>query len=71
MSLVTKTLLMNLRSFERFDGGARSRWPVMREIKSYWYEVRVKESSHPFGGDSPNHENRHEALRPALGACRR
>jgi hopanoid biosynthesis associated radical SAM protein HpnJ len=34
-----KTLLMNPPSFERFDGGAGSRWPATREIESYWYPV--------------------------------
>jgi hopanoid biosynthesis associated radical SAM protein HpnJ len=34
-----KTLLMNPPSFERFDGGAGSRWPATREIASYWYPV--------------------------------
>jgi len=34
-----KTLLLNPPSFEKFDGGASSRWPVTREIESYWYPV--------------------------------
>jgi hopanoid biosynthesis associated radical SAM protein HpnJ len=34
-----KTLLLNPPSFERFDGGASSRWPATREIESYWYPV--------------------------------
>jgi len=34
-----KTLLLNPPSFEKFDGGASSRWPVSREIESYWYPV--------------------------------
>ncbi len=34
-----KTLLLNPPSFENFDGGASSRWPVSREIESYWYPV--------------------------------
>jgi hopanoid biosynthesis associated radical SAM protein HpnJ len=34
-----KTLLLNPPSFEKFDGGAGSRWPVSREIESYWYPV--------------------------------
>jgi len=34
-----KTLLLNPPSFERFDGGAGSRWPATREIESYWYPV--------------------------------
>jgi hopanoid biosynthesis associated radical SAM protein HpnJ len=32
-------LLLNPPSFEKFDGGASSRWPVTREIESYWYPV--------------------------------
>src|SRR5262249_50948485 len=39
MSSVMKTLLLNPPSFERFDGGAGSRWPATREIESYWYPV--------------------------------
>ncbi len=38
-SSVMKTLLLNPPSFEKFDGGASSRWPVSREIESYWYPV--------------------------------
>jgi hopanoid biosynthesis associated radical SAM protein HpnJ len=34
-----KTLFLNPPSFEKFDGGASSRWPVTREIESYWYPV--------------------------------
>ena len=36
---VMKTLLVNPPSFDKFDGGASSRWPVSREIESYWYPV--------------------------------
>ena len=39
MPSVMKTLLLNPPSFERFDGGAGSRWPATREIESYWYPV--------------------------------
>ena len=39
MLSVMKTLLLNPPSFEKFDGGAGSRWPVSREIESYWYPV--------------------------------
>lgn len=39
MPSAMKTLLMNPPSFERFDGGAGSRWPATREIESYWYPV--------------------------------
>ena len=36
---VMKALLLNPPSFANFDGGASSRWPVTREIESYWYPV--------------------------------
>jgi hopanoid biosynthesis associated radical SAM protein HpnJ len=39
MTSVMKTLLLNPPSFEGFDGGASSRWPVTREIESFWYPV--------------------------------
>src|SRR5215813_7258298 len=34
-----KTLFLNPPSFDKFDGGAGSRWPASREIESYWYPV--------------------------------
>jgi hypothetical protein len=34
-----KTLFLNPPSFDKFDGGASSRWPATREIESYWYPV--------------------------------
>jgi hopanoid biosynthesis associated radical SAM protein HpnJ len=43
---VMKTLLLNPPSFDNFDGGASSRWPVSREIESYWYPVWL---SYPTG----------------------
>ncbi len=39
MTSVMKTLLLNPPSFDKFDGGASSRWPATREIESYWYPV--------------------------------
>ena len=39
MSDPMKTLLLNPPSFEGYDGGASSRWPATREIRSYWYPV--------------------------------
>ena len=39
MTPARKTLLLNPASFEKFDGGASSRWPATREIESYWYLV--------------------------------
>jgi len=46
MPSVLKTLLLNPPSFEKFDGGASSRWPATREIESYWYPVWL---SYPAG----------------------
>jgi hopanoid biosynthesis associated radical SAM protein HpnJ len=46
MSSVMKTLFLNPPSFEKFDGGASSRWPATREIESYWYPVWL---SYPAG----------------------
>src|SRR6266699_6706533 len=46
MTSVMKTLLLNPPSFEKFDGGASSRWPATREIESYWYPVWL---SYPAG----------------------
>ena len=34
-----KTLLLNPPSFEKFDGGAGSRFQATREITSFWYPV--------------------------------
>ncbi len=39
MTGVMKTLLLNPPSFDKFDGGASSRWPATREIESYWFPV--------------------------------
>ncbi|MFY9531083.1 MAG: hopanoid biosynthesis associated radical SAM protein HpnJ [Candidatus Acidiferrales bacterium] len=39
MPSAMKTLFLNPPSFEKFDGGASSRWPATREIESYWYPV--------------------------------
>lgn len=39
MQSVMKTLFLNPPSFDKFDGGAGSRWPATREIESYWYPV--------------------------------
>jgi hopanoid biosynthesis associated radical SAM protein HpnJ len=46
MASCMKTLLLNPPSFEKFDGGAGSRWPATREIESYWYPVWL---SYPAG----------------------
>src|SRR6188474_563602 len=54
-----KTLLLNPPSFERFDGGAGSRWPATREIESYWYPVWLAYPSGMIEGsrllDAPPH----------------
>ncbi len=36
---LVKTLLLNPPSFEKFDGGASSRYQARREITSFWYPV--------------------------------
>jgi hopanoid biosynthesis associated radical SAM protein HpnJ len=46
MSSAMKTLFLNPPSFEKFDGGAGSRYPATREIRSYWYPVWL---SYPAG----------------------
>ncbi len=46
MPSVMKTLFLNPPSFEKFDGGAGSRWPATREIESFWYPVWL---SYPAG----------------------
>jgi hopanoid biosynthesis associated radical SAM protein HpnJ len=37
--MTMKTLLLNPSSFEKFDGGAGSRYQATREITSFWYPV--------------------------------
>jgi hopanoid biosynthesis associated radical SAM protein HpnJ len=39
IAMPLKTLFLQPPSFEKFDGGASSRWPATREIESYWYPV--------------------------------
>lgn len=46
MSSAMKTLFLNPPSFENFDGGAGSRYPATREIKSFWYPIWL---SYPAG----------------------
>ncbi len=69
-----KTLLLNPPSFEKFDGGASSRWPATREIESYWYPVWLGYAAgliRDLGGDSrvldasPHHVNPEETARIA------
>jgi len=37
MHSAMKTLLLNPPSFEKFDGGAGSRWQAAREAEAFWY----------------------------------
>lgn len=46
MSSVMKTLFLNPPSFEKFDGGAGSRYPARREVRSFWYPIWL---SYPAG----------------------
>ena len=59
MPSVMKTLLLNPPSFEKFDGGAGSRWPATREIESYWYPVWLSYAAGMLPGsrllDGPPH----------------
>ena len=59
MTSVMKTLLLNPPSFEKFDGGASSRWPATREIESYWYPVWLTYATGMLPGsrllDAPPH----------------
>src|ERR1700689_3743046 len=54
-----KTLLLNPPSFEKFDGGASSRWPATREIESYWYPLWLSYATGMLPGsrllDAPPH----------------
>jgi hopanoid biosynthesis associated radical SAM protein HpnJ len=65
-----KTLLLNPPSFENFDGGASSRWPVTREIESYWYPVWLAYPAGMLPGSrlldaSPHHVSPQETVRIA------
>lgn len=37
MTSAMKTLLLNPPSFDKFDGGAGSRWQAAREAEAFWY----------------------------------
>ncbi len=54
-----KTLLLNPPSFEKFDGGAGSRYPARREIHSFWYPAWLAYPAGLIGGsrllDAPSH----------------
>ncbi len=66
-----KTLLLNPPSFEKFDGGAGSRYPARREIHSFWYPTWL---AYPAGLirdsrllDAPSHGvNPEETVRIAI-----
>jgi len=59
MSSVMKTLLLNPPSFEKFDGGAGSRWQAAREAEAYWYPTWLSYSAGMLPGsrllDAPPH----------------
>ena len=70
MSSVMKTLLLNPPSFEKFDGGAGSRWPATREIESYWYPVWLAYAAGMLPGSRlldapPHHIKPEEVIRTA------
>jgi len=67
---VMKTLLLNPPSFDKFDGGASSRWPVSREIESYWYPVWLSFAAGMLPGSRlldacPHHVSAEETVRIA------
>jgi hopanoid biosynthesis associated radical SAM protein HpnJ len=59
MSAVMKTLLVNPPSFEKFDGGAGSRWQAAREAEAYWYPTWLAYAAGMLPGsrllDAPPH----------------
>ncbi|HUD74273.1 MAG TPA: cobalamin B12-binding domain-containing protein, partial [Terracidiphilus sp.] len=62
-----KTLFLNPPSFEKFDGGASSRWPATREIESYWYPVWLTYPAGLLEGSrlldaSPHHVSAQETI---------
>ena len=59
MTTPLKTLFLNPPSFEKFDGGASSRWPATREIESYWYPVWLTYPAGMLGGVSPGGRTPH------------
>jgi hopanoid biosynthesis associated radical SAM protein HpnJ len=66
-----KTLFLNPPSFERFDGGASSRWPATREIESYWYPVWLAYPAGLLEGsrllDAPSH---HVSVSETIQICK-
>jgi hopanoid biosynthesis associated radical SAM protein HpnJ len=70
MTSVMKTLLLNPPSFEKFDGGASSRWPATREIESYWYPVWIAYATGMLPGSRlldapPQHIGKEETIKIA------
>ena len=70
MTSVMKTLLLNPPSFEKFDGGASSRWPATREIESYWYPVWLSYATGMLPGSRlldapPHHVSKEETVKIA------
>jgi hopanoid biosynthesis associated radical SAM protein HpnJ len=59
MSSVMKTLLVNPPSFEKFDGGAGSRWQATREAEAFWYPTWLSYAAGMLPGsrllDAPPH----------------
>ena len=57
--MTLRTVFLNPPSFERFDGGAGSRWPATREVESYWYPVWLAYPAGILEGslllDAPSH----------------
>jgi hopanoid biosynthesis associated radical SAM protein HpnJ len=66
-----KTLFLNPPSFEKFDGGASSRWPATREIESYWYPVWLAYPAGLLEGsrllDAPSH---HVSVKETIRICK-
>ena len=66
-----KTLFLNPPSFEKFDGGASSRWPATREIESYWYPIWLAYPAGMLEGarllDAPPH---HVTAEETIRICR-
>jgi hopanoid biosynthesis associated radical SAM protein HpnJ len=59
MSSVMKTLLVNPPSFDKFDGGAGSRWQATREAEAFWYPTWLAYAAGMLPGsrllDAPPH----------------
>jgi hypothetical protein len=66
-----KTLFLNPPSFEKFEGGASSRWPATREIESYWYPVWLAYQAGLLEGsrvlDAPSH---HVSVKETIQICK-